>query len=102
MDDTKTAADRRLLGWALRAIRTRAGITQKEMSLREGLDETYVSRVEHGRIDVKWSTLLRFLRVLSADLKQLADEISEIERRDTGSDALPPPATGLSTTDWFV
>jgi transcriptional regulator with XRE-family HTH domain len=86
MDDTKTAADRRVLGRALREIRTRAGITQKEMSLREGLDETYVSRVEHGRIDVKWSTLRRFLHVLDADLKRLADQVSEIETRETDGD----------------
>jgi transcriptional regulator with XRE-family HTH domain len=86
MGDIETAADRRVLGWALRELRTRAGMTQNEMSLREGLDETYVSRVEHGRIDVKWSTLRRFLRVLSADLKQLADQVSEIERRDAEGD----------------
>lgn len=86
MPDTNTAVDRHVLGRALRELRTRAGMTQKEMSLREGLDETYVSRVEHGRIDVKWSTLLRFLRVLGADLKRLAEEISEIEMRETGGD----------------
>ncbi len=77
MDDKTTEDDRRSLGLALREIRRRAGITQKEMTERESLDETYVSRVEHGRIDVKWTTLLRFLRVLRADLRQLADEIDK-------------------------
>lgn len=77
MDDETTYDDRRALGLALRELRRRMGITQKEMTEREGLDETYVSRVEHGRIDVKWTTLIRFLRVLRVDLHQLADEISK-------------------------
>jgi len=68
--------DRRVLGAALRELRRRVGITQKEMTEREGLDDTYVSRVEHGRIDVKWTTLVRFVEVLNVDLHQLADEVN--------------------------
>jgi transcriptional regulator with XRE-family HTH domain len=68
--------DRRVLGAALRELRRRAGITQKEMTEREGLDDTYISRVEHGRIDVKWTTLVRFLEVLRVDLHQLASEVN--------------------------
>jgi transcriptional regulator with XRE-family HTH domain len=82
MDDDTMYSGRQALGLALRELRRRAGITQKEMTEREGLDETYVSRVEHGRIDVKWSTLIRFLRVLGVDLHQLADEIKEQQQRD--------------------
>jgi transcriptional regulator with XRE-family HTH domain len=81
MNDDTTNIERRALGRALHELRKRAGITQKEMSTREGLDETYVSRVEHGRIDVKWSTLRRFLRVLGADLHQLADAITDAEKQ---------------------
>ena len=77
MDDETTQDDRQALGSALRELRRTKGITQKEMTEREGLDETYVSRVEHGRIDVKWTTLTRFLRVLRVDLHQLADEIEK-------------------------
>lgn len=82
MDDDTTYSDRHALGLALRELRRRAEITQKQMTEREGLDETYVSRVEHGRIDVKWSTLIRFLRVLGVDLHQLADEIKEQQPGD--------------------
>ena len=73
--------DRRVLGAALRKLRRRGGITQKEMTEREGLDDTYVSRVEHGRIDVKWTTLVRFLGVLCVDLHQLADEVNRQRER---------------------
>ncbi len=79
MNSDITNADRHALGQALCKLRRQAGITQKDMTEREGLDETYISRVEHGRIDVKWTTLLRFLRVVGADLHQLADAI---ERAD--------------------
>ncbi len=75
-----TNTDRHVLGQALRELRRQAGITQKEMTEREGLDETYISRVEHGRIDVKWTTLLRFLRVFGSDLYQLADAIERVKR----------------------
>jgi transcriptional regulator with XRE-family HTH domain len=81
MDDETTQDDRHALGSALRELRLREGITQKEMTEREGLDETYISRVEHGRIDVKWTTLIRFLRVLRVDLHQLADEIKKQHKK---------------------
>jgi transcriptional regulator with XRE-family HTH domain len=79
MNNDSTNPDRQILGLALRELRRQAGITQKEMTEREGLDETYISRVEHGRIDVKWTTLLRFLRVIGADLHQLSDAIANAE-----------------------
>jgi transcriptional regulator with XRE-family HTH domain len=82
MNHDITNTDRHVLGRALRELRRQAGITQKETTEREGLDETYISRVEHGRIDVKWTTLLRFLRVFGADLHQLADAIAEVEKQD--------------------
>lgn len=82
MNSDITNTDRHVLGQALRELRRRAGITQREMTEREGLDETYISRVEHGRIDVKWTTLLRFLRVIGVDVHQLADAISEVEKHD--------------------
>jgi transcriptional regulator with XRE-family HTH domain len=82
MNNDATNSERLALGRALRELRRRAGVTQKEMTDRGGLDETYVSRVEHGRIDVKWTTLGRFLRVLGADLHQLADAIAEVEKQE--------------------
>jgi transcriptional regulator with XRE-family HTH domain len=81
MTDKTPDSEQQNLGRALRELRERARITQKDMHAREGLDETYISRVEHGRIDVKWSTLARFLRVLGADLHQLADAIAKSKRQ---------------------
>jgi transcriptional regulator with XRE-family HTH domain len=62
---------------ALRKLREASGLTQQALAERAASDHTYISRLEHGRIDVGWSTLLRLLRVLGADLHGLADAISE-------------------------
>lgn len=82
MDNDIINNDRRTLGQALRILRNRAGISQKETTTRGGIDDTYVSRLEHGLIDIKWSTLLRLLRALDADLRQLADAVDEAEKED--------------------
>jgi DNA-binding XRE family transcriptional regulator len=39
-----------------RALRTRAGLTQKELGARAGADDTYLSQVETGHRDLRWST----------------------------------------------
>lgn len=80
MDDTTTNTDRRELGRALRELRDRAGLTQKELAERSGTDDTYISRVEHGRIDVGWTTLLRLLRALDANPAELAAKIEKQDR----------------------
>ena len=75
----------RALGQALRGLRQRTGITQKELGARVNIDPTYVSRVEGGRINLRWATLQRFLRALDATLADLA---AQIERQDQ-SERLP-------------
>jgi transcriptional regulator with XRE-family HTH domain len=68
-----------ILGRALRALRDRAGLTQEELASRVDIGATYVSQVENGHRGVRWHTLLRFLRALDADLRQLADAIDHVE-----------------------
>jgi transcriptional regulator with XRE-family HTH domain len=63
------------LGQALRALRQRAGITQEELGARVGIDPTYISRVEGGRINLRWGTLQRFLHALNATVTDLAGEL---------------------------
>jgi DNA-binding XRE family transcriptional regulator len=63
------------LGRALRGLRQQAGITQEELGARVGIDPTYISRVEGGRINLRWGTLQRFLRALDATLADLAVEV---------------------------
>jgi transcriptional regulator with XRE-family HTH domain len=72
----------RLLGRGLRELRQRAGITQRELGAPLDLKHNYISEVEGGRRSVRWITVKRILGVLGADLHQLADAISDSERKD--------------------
>lgn len=71
-----------LLGRGLRELRQRAGITQREMGAYLDLKHNYISEVEGGRRSVRWITVKRILGVLGADLHQLANAITEADRRD--------------------
>jgi transcriptional regulator with XRE-family HTH domain len=55
-------------------------MTQEQVADEMGADATFVSRIERGKRGIRWPTLIRFLRVLEADLHQLADEIDKVER----------------------
>jgi transcriptional regulator with XRE-family HTH domain len=63
------------LGRALRELRTRAGLTQAQVAANADVDAPYLSRVESGERDLRWSTVARLLDALGADLHQLADAI---------------------------
>jgi ribosome-binding protein aMBF1 (putative translation factor) len=65
------------IGSALRILRTRAGLTQDELAARANLTAPYLSRVEGGWRDIRWSTLKRLLSALDADLRQLAAAIDQ-------------------------
>lgn len=68
-----------ILGRALRELRDRAGLTQEALASRVDVGATYISQVENGHRGVRWHTLLRFLRALDADLRQLADAIDHAQ-----------------------
>jgi transcriptional regulator with XRE-family HTH domain len=77
-----TTLDQVILGRALRDLRARAELTQADMAARAETSNTYVSRLEIGQRDIRWSTVLRLLNALDADLHQLADAIAEVEKQD--------------------
>jgi transcriptional regulator with XRE-family HTH domain len=52
---------------------------------RVGTSEAYVSNIEGGRRDARWSTIIRLLHALGADLHQLADAIAEVEKQQRAS-----------------
>ncbi len=60
-----------------RILRARAGLTQEELAVRAEITAPYISRVEGGWRDIRWSTLQRLLIALGADMRQLADVIDE-------------------------
>jgi transcriptional regulator with XRE-family HTH domain len=74
--------DPRVLGRAMRALREAAGLTQKALAERVGTSEAYVSNIEGGRRDARWSTIARLLLALGAGLHDLADAMAEAEKRE--------------------
>jgi len=76
------AESRRILGLALRELRHQAGLLQRELAASVGTADTYISHLEHGRVDIKWSTLQRLLRILHASVSDLGNAIDHAERHD--------------------
>lgn len=74
-----SAADYVALGRALRVLRERAALTQKDAAAKIGVRDTFVSQVENGHRGMRWHTLLAFLDVYSADLRSFAEAV-EAER----------------------
>jgi transcriptional regulator with XRE-family HTH domain len=68
-----------VLGRAIRVLRTRAGLTQRQLAGRVGVDKPYVSRIENGHLDIRWSTLTRLLTETGATLADLQGVLAEVE-----------------------
>ena len=75
--------DHKLLGVALRELRTRAGLTQEELSERADIGVSYLSQLENGHRGVGWHSVTRLLDGIGADLHQLADAIAAAEAQRT-------------------
>jgi transcriptional regulator with XRE-family HTH domain len=75
------AAEYEVLGRALRTLRRKAGLTQRQAAERVGIRSQFVSEVERGRRGMRWHTLTATVRAYKATLKQLADEIERGEGR---------------------
>lgn len=67
------------IGDALRILRSQAGLTQEELAARADITAPYLSRVEGGWRDIRWSTLKRLLAALDADLRQLQETIEHAD-----------------------
>jgi transcriptional regulator with XRE-family HTH domain len=83
MDDQSTdpiADARRALGRALRELRKQAGLTQKELGSRASANDTYISQVETGLRDIRWSTVTRLLIALDLTVADLAAAIQRQEQ----------------------
>jgi transcriptional regulator with XRE-family HTH domain len=77
------ASAQRALGRALRELRIRAGLTQKELGARAGANDTYLSQIETGQRDIRWSTITRLLQALGATTAELT---AEVERQSQPED----------------
>ena len=68
-------------GEYLRGLRKRAGLSQRELAARAGIDFTYLSKIENGRVDPPAEETLRALaRVLDADAEALLARARKMPR----------------------
>jgi transcriptional regulator with XRE-family HTH domain len=67
-------AEYEALGRALRTLRRKAGLTQRQAAERIGIRSQFVSEVERGRRGMRWHTLTATVRAYDATLADLARE----------------------------
>lgn len=73
-----TPASNIALGKALRQIREREGLTQEDLADKAGLHSTWISAVERGVRDPRWSTVCQMaggLGVRPMELIALAERL---------------------------
>lgn len=58
---------KRHIGASIARERQRQGLTQAELARRMGRDQTYIARVEGGKRDPRWETVLDFARALGLE-----------------------------------
>ncbi len=51
------------IGELIKEQRKKADLTQEELALRSGTKKSYISRIENGKSDIQFSTLLRIIEV---------------------------------------
>jgi len=65
----------------LRGLRKRAGLSQRELAQRAGIDFTYLSKIENGRVDPPGEATMRALaRALGADAEDLLARARKMPR----------------------
>ena len=61
------------IGWNVRRLRRRRGVTQEVLAADSGLDRGYVSGVERGVRNPSVKQLARMAHALDADISELFD-----------------------------
>ncbi len=69
-----------LLGKTVKALRAEAGITQKELAARSGIDVTYIGRIERGERNLTWVALGMLSRGLRVPRSALVRRVEDAER----------------------
>jgi transcriptional regulator with XRE-family HTH domain len=68
-------------GEHLRGLRKRAGLSQRELAQQAGIDFTYLSKIENGRVDPPGEATMRALaRALGADEEDLLARARKMPR----------------------
>ncbi len=60
-----------LFGNRLRQLRMRQGLSQLELEVRSGINRTEISRIENGKKNIEFFTLVKLAVALEVELKEL-------------------------------
>jgi transcriptional regulator with XRE-family HTH domain len=78
--DDDGESDRVIAGRALRALRSRVGLRQRDVAERSGIWAHYISEIENGHRRVSWETVARLLRATGVAPRDFAVEVEAQER----------------------
>ena len=83
-------------GDALRERRIQLGWTQVELSVRSGVPQADISRIENGHLDARWSTIHRLSLALAEPARPKRSLANGARRRPPTTPKRPKPwsATG--------
>jgi transcriptional regulator with XRE-family HTH domain len=80
----------------IRALRTRHGISQRQLALRAGTSQAAISQLESGRRDLSVGTLERILLALGYRLNVVAEPLPlDVDERHFRADLASPMAVRL-------
>lgn len=72
--------DQATVGQALRRLRDKQHLDEDELAKRLSIEVAFVCEIERGGVDIRWQTLMQFLRALDVTLSDLAAEIGDTRR----------------------
>lgn len=85
----------------IKAARQKKGLSQKALSLKVGIPQSHLSKIEKGVVDLQTSTLIQISRALDLELvlvsKNYLSAVQALQRGLPASD--PIPAYQLSEED---
>jgi len=92
-----------IMGKEIRRRREELQLSQRELSLKAGLPQSHLSRLEQGLVNAKYSTLLELARTLELELilipRQLLPGIDALKQGQQDPEAGPQPAYRLEDDD---
>jgi len=59
------------LGSHLKKLRKAAGITQLDLEIKSGIDRTHISKIEQGKLNIEFSTIVKLADALEVPLVKL-------------------------------
>lgn len=79
---SRAPVPQRGLGKAVRVLREEAKLTQLRLSLKAGVSSSWLSRIERGKVDPTWGTMLSIAAALEVSIETLAETAERFEEKE--------------------